>query len=149
MIARLCTVVVAAAALAGCGGSGAPDEERDAILRVLDQARDHVVAGREREACALLTPHGRERSLGYGRAYEDTQSCERALRWVVGTAEDERLFGPTDLDVLADTRFEVEEVDGDRARVTARSGADEATIELRRTPAGWRIHDSPVVPVGD
>lgn len=137
-------------AAAGCGESDS-DGEREAILAVLDRARDAVLDGRPQEACALMTTHGYLRARNYGPAYEDTPTCERALRYVI---ESERgttspATYPADTMALREARFEVLEVDGDRASVSARSRGSEATIVLRREDAGWRIHDSDVVPVGD
>ncbi|HEX8744172.1 MAG TPA: hypothetical protein VF712_13665 [Thermoleophilaceae bacterium] len=146
-IARLSVAALAVVAAAGCGGSDPPDA-RDEIVRVLDTARDHVLGGRAREACELLTPHGRERSLGYGRAYEDTKTCEAALGYLIATERDPRVES-RDFELLERAEFEVERIEGSDALVTARAGSDEAVIGLRKTPAGWRIHDSDAVPVGD
>ena len=140
-------------AAAGCGGESDPvDTDRARILAVLDRARDAMVEGRPEEACGLLTTHGYVRARNYGPAYEDTPTCERALRYVI---ESERqTTHPATYSVkteaLRQASFEVVEVDGDRAVVRATSRGSDATIALRRErPEGWRIHDSDVVSVGD
>jgi hypothetical protein len=142
-------VLASLLAAAGCGGESGPDDtDREAILAVLDRARDAMVEGRLEEACGLLTTHGYVRARNYGPAYEDTPTCERALRYVV---ESERQTTyPVRTEALRQASFEVLEVKGDQAVVRAVSRGADATIALRREPdAGWRIHDSDVVPVGD
>ena len=120
------------------------------MLRVADAARDAMVAGDPAAACALLTPHGRERSKGYGRAYEDTPSCEAALAYVVEISRDPSA-GVRELEDLARAEFEVTDIDGSTARVDADAGqgGEPIEIELRKTADGWRVHDSDVVPEGD
>jgi hypothetical protein len=144
---RLPVTLALLLAAAGCGGSGSAEERRD-IRAVADAARDAFVAGRAKEACALLTPHGRERAREFGPAYENTASCEDAVEHVLEIERDPRVDSE-EREKLAEAQFDVVEVDGSKARVTVAAYSESVTVEVRKTPDGWRIHDSEVVPEGD
>jgi hypothetical protein len=147
-------------ALASCGG-GSPPPDRAAILSTVHRARDALVAGRVNDACALLTPHGRRRTLGFnvdfdhdGAIQPDSprlpQTCERLATRML--AEDHKLTHGRDpgqgwVDALKQVRFALVSSDGSRATVTDAGGSG-ATLKLVETPAGWRIDDSNAIPSG-
>ena len=125
---------------AGCGGEDQPGVDLAEVVDVVERARDHYVAGRDAQACALMTAHGRERATRNGTTYVDDparpRTCEAALR--ASRSSD-------DLDYARRATFELDGFEGRTARVRAHAGYDEATIELRRTDAGWRLHDATFV----
>ena len=141
-----CSALLAAIALAGCGDAGSAGERRE-ILRVVEAGRDALVAGRAREACALLTDAGRRRSLAYA-SYDSTRDCESTVRQIVREARDP-MVDEDWIDRAPRARFEVTEVELSRAKVRVTEGPDTITIELRRTADGWRIDNSDDVPHGD
>src|SRR5947208_3506727 len=89
MSRRATAAAATALVAAGCGGGSKPDVE--GVRRVAEQARADLVAGREGRFCALLTPHGRARSLGFRVDFDDyghvppssprlPQTCEQVAR---------------------------------------------------------------------
>jgi hypothetical protein len=145
------------------GGSDerAADDEA-AVLDVMDAARSAVLAGDPETACGLLTPHARDRVLGFQVDFLPTgspvpskrprvpQTCEQMLR---AQLHDERGadVAPSWLRDLKGRRFEVTAQAGDEARVLLKvPAAYGPTVRFRliRTDHGWRIDDSDAVPSG-
>ena len=140
------TLVVVALVAAGCGKPGSEQERRE-ILETVESGRDALVAGRAKEACALLTEDGRRRSLEY-IPYDQGRDCESTVRRLVKEARHPAVLEDW-IDVAPRAKFEVTEIDDDRAKVRVDADDDTIHIELRRTPDGWRIDNSDDVPQGD
>jgi hypothetical protein len=149
-----CQIVLALTALclAACGGHG----EDDAIMEVLHDARSAVLAGDGPGACRLLTANGRRRALDFGvepAASGDSRpgSCEELVRSRRALARrDPDSSWPDD---LREADFEVLSVSDGGAQVEMRvqdllGTAIRWRVQLRNTPAGWRIDDSNAIPVG-
>jgi hypothetical protein len=148
------TLALLAAATAGCGDDS---RERDAVLRVVDRARDALAAGRAHDFCALLTPHGRARSLEFRVDFDHDgglppssprvpQTCEQIVDRERRLDRGEHGF----FDAARTATFRVRELGDSRATVRghARGGSYETTLRLRKTAAGWRIDDSSGIPTG-
>lgn len=151
---RAASVALAACALAlaGCGGMGGPGGEQGKILDVMDKGRDALLANRAADVCALLTDHGRARSLGFAVDFAGGPAAGRCEQVV---DIESRSDDPADQlsswrHALKSLDFTVEEVRGDRATVTLGGGIYEPKLHftLVRTPDGWRIDDSSDVPGG-
>ena len=131
------------------------------MLAVADRARDDLVAGRAAGFCALLTPHGRSRALGYRVDFDEGGSlpptsprvphtCEQIVRRERAAVIDPRVEFSW-LDALRGARLRVLAVEGDSARVgvVPRGGPRVAArVALVRTEAGWRLDDSDAIPSG-
>jgi hypothetical protein len=151
---RALWAIAAVAVVAGCAGGDAGNDERGAVLAVMEDARAAVVDGDGETACGLLTEHGRRRVLEYQVDFAPVgtpvptdrrgvpQTCEAILRA-------ERKADPWSIKDARAAHFDVRSIDGGRAsvRLTAPQGA---TVEfaLVRTAEGWRIDDSDAVPSG-
>ncbi len=131
----------------GCDGA---DERRD-IVETMKAGRDALVSGRAREACALLTPHGRERSLAFASIHDRARDCEHVVRLMLKDARlDARTGEEPWVDRARRADFEVTDVDGSDATVRVDVGEGETfDVKLRRIDAEWRIDDSDTVPHGD
>jgi hypothetical protein len=158
-------MVIGLAAWAGCDGGDAAEQgedDRGAVLRVMDAGRTALLAGDGRAACRVLSAQGRTRALGFQVDFAPTgtpvpterrgvpQTCEEIVR-----AEWKREHLP-DIDQswtpdLRAARFDVVAIDADDARVRLEvPGAYGPTVEfsLSKTAQGWRIDDSDAVPSG-
>jgi hypothetical protein len=126
---RLVGIAVLALVAVGCG------DERDAVLEVMERARDALVARDAETACGLVTARGRELAL----EFELGGSCEESVRaaqpFVIRDAERARFGEP--------------EIDGDRATVDLESDGMKITFRIVETEDGWRIDDSDAVPQGE
>jgi hypothetical protein len=149
-----CHIALALAALwlGACGGH----EEDDAILGVLHDARRAVLAGDGPGACRLLTANGRRRALAFGAELaapgdSPPSSCEDLVRSRRALARrDPSSSWPDD---LRKADLEVLSVSDGRAQAELRvqdllGTAIRWRLQLRKTPAGWRIDDSNAMPVG-
>jgi predicted pyridoxine 5'-phosphate oxidase superfamily flavin-nucleotide-binding protein len=132
------------------------------ILRVLHSGQRALLAGDGRGVCALLTAHGRRRALGFQVDYapEGTpvptrrpgvpHTCEEIVRreWRDGH---QPASGSSWTRELRRARFSIVWVRGSGAKATLKLpepyGAS-IKLWLRKTPTGWRVDDSNVVPVG-
>ena len=154
VLRAMCTATLALL-VAGCGGDSKPDVE--GVRQLAEQARADLVAGREARFCALLTPHGRARSLGfkvdfdeYGRIPSSSprlpQTCEQVAR-----RERSYRTDPSWVPELRDAKLSIVDVRSKTARIEiflhGRRYPD-AVVRAVRTPAGWRLDDSNVIPVG-
>lgn len=113
------------------------------------------------DACALLTPHGRRRVLGFNVDYDEEggippdsprlpQTCEQLARRELATDRFDRGGrdpGPGWVAGMRRVRFVVTKASGTHATVTATGGSG-ARLELVKTSAGWRIDDSNAIPSG-
>jgi hypothetical protein len=145
--------VVILAIVAGCGGE-AGEDDRDAVLAVMEDARAALVDGDAETACGLLTPHARERTLEYQVDFlPEGTPVPTERRGVPQTCEEifvaVRRLDPSSVEDAAGARFSVESIDGDRASVVLDAG-EGATVDfaLVKTGDGWRIDDSEAVPSG-
>jgi hypothetical protein len=145
--------VLVLAVVAGCGG-GAGEDDRDAVLAVMEDARAALVDGDAETACRLLTDHGRERTLEYQVDFlPEGTPVPTKRRGVPQTCEEifvaVRRLDPSSVEDAAAGRFSVESIDGDRAnvRLDASQGAT-VGFALVKTGDGWRIDDSEAVPSG-
>ena len=159
--------VIGLAAWGGCGSTANDaaepgDDERSAVLQVMEAGRTALLAGDGQAACRLLTTDGRTRALGFQVDFAPTgtpvpttrrgvpQTCEQIVR-----AESKREHlpdvGPSWTPDLKAAKFHVVSINHDTARVRLEvPGAYGPTIEfsLRKMAHGWRIDDSDAVPAG-
>jgi hypothetical protein len=145
---------LAALCLAGCS----EHDQDPAIQRVLNDAREAVLAGDGARACRLLTAHGRERALTFGEGLTGRvgkgppRSCPEVVRALLTQAErDPESRWPDD---LRDADVEVLSANGERGQAEVRvqdpvGTASRWRVQLRKTRAGWRIDDSNAVPSDD
>jgi hypothetical protein len=154
-------LVIGVTGMAGCdaapgGDDGRASDDRAVVLRVMESARSAVLAGDAETACGLLTPHARERLLGFQVDFLPTgapvpsdrpgvpQTCEEMM----GALRQEDPWSVRDLRAA---EFEVRAYAGDQARVRLKVPEDYGpTVKfwLIRTRQGWRIDDSDAVPSG-
>jgi hypothetical protein len=152
---RWATVPVLAA-LAACGGAPR-DDDRASVLRVVAQGRTALLHDDAAAACRLLTPHARRRVLGFQGDFRPEGSSRR--RGVPRTCEQiahaefesdhQANVDPSWTPDVRRARFEVVSLRSDRARIRVHTPAPPVDLELVKTPDGWRIDDSDVVPSGD
>jgi hypothetical protein len=160
-------MLIALAVWGGCGSAANDaaergDDERGAVLRVMEAGRAALLAGDAQTACGLLTAHGRTRALGFQVDFAPSgtpvptkrrgvpQTCEQILR------AESKLEHLADVDQswtpdLKAAKFHVVSINNESARVRLRvPGAYGPTVEfsLRKTARGWRIDDSDAVPSG-
>jgi hypothetical protein len=150
-------------ALWGCGGGGDSDgggstADRQAILQVMDQGRSALLKGDAAAACALLTPHGRERTLQYQvdflkegtRVPSTNPQAPQSCGAMVPAVLDE--LGAPLISTIKSVDFQVVSIDEANHRATvdaSRDGYTEATFRLQElSDDGWRIDDSNDVPSG-
>jgi hypothetical protein len=161
------SMVIGLAAWGGCASTENDatkrgDDERDAVLRVMETGRTALLDGDGQTACRLLTAHGRARTLGFQVDFAPAgtpvptkrrgvpQTCEQILR-----AESKREHLPNvDQSWTPDlkaARFKVVSINDDTAHVRLQvPDAFGPTVEfsLRKTTQGWRSDDSDAVPSG-
>jgi hypothetical protein len=153
-IPRVLPVVALAAIAVAAAPNGAGDDQRDAILKVMERGRDALLAGKGRKACSLLTRHGRRQALRFGVAdfrENPPRTCRGVLRREYREEHDPEL-DPTWSEELLRSRFTVTRVKDGRATVRLKileAYGPTVTFQLRKTAHGWRIHDSDAVPYGD
>jgi hypothetical protein len=160
-------ILIGLAAWGGCGSAANDaaqrgEDERRAVLRVMEAGRRALLAGDGQTACRLLTTHGHTRVFGFQVDFAPTgttvptkrrgvpQTCEQILR-----AEWRREHLP-DVDQswtpdLKAAKFKVVSINGGNAHVRLEvPGAYGPTVEfsLSKTAHGWRIDDSDAVPSG-
>jgi hypothetical protein len=170
-------LIIAVAGVGACGqdsressGGEAPPggsderaaDDRAAVLDVMDAARSAVLAGDAETACGLLTPHARDRVLGFQVDFLPTgspipskrpgvpQTCEQMMR---AQLQDDRGpdVAPSWSRDLEAAEFEVTAQAGDEARVRLKvpeAYGPSVKFRLIRTVHGWRIDDSDAVPSG-
>jgi hypothetical protein len=160
-------MVIGLAAWGGCGSTadGAAErgeDERAAVMRVMEDGRTALLAGDVQSACRLLTTRGLTRALGFQADFAPTgtpvstkrrgvpQTCEQMVRaeWKREHLPD---VNPSWTPDLKAATFNVVSVNNDTAQVRLGvPGAYGPTIEfsLRKTPRGWRIDDADAVPTG-
>jgi hypothetical protein len=160
-------MVIGLAAWGGCGSTANDaaergEDQRGAVLRVMEAGRTALLAGDGQTACRLLTTHGRTRALGFQVDFAPTgtpvptkrrgvpRTCEQIVR-----AESKREHlpdvNPSWTPDLKAAKFAVVSINKDTAQVRLEvPGAYGPTIEfsLSKTAHGWRIDDSDAVPTG-
>jgi hypothetical protein len=160
-------MVIGLAASGGCesranDAAERGEDERGAVLRVVEAGRTALLAGDGQTACGLLTTHGRTRALGFQVDFAPTgtpvptkrrgvpQTCEQILRAESKRehlAEANQSWTPD----LKQAKFTVVAINHDTAHVRLEvPGAYGPTVEfsLRKTAHGWRVDDSDAVPSG-
>jgi hypothetical protein len=147
------TALAVSIALGGCGNG---DEERR-VVDVLEQARDHLLAGDGRAACARMTARAQRKVLQLpGEGYTDTARNPRPPRGCVQVIERvsadsrEHQAATSGLAIVeeADWRraapeaeFEVTDVADDRATVEIEGTDPPVRIHLRKVGGAWLIDD--------
>ena len=148
---------LAMAPLGACGGAG---DDRAAVLRVVAQGRAALLHDDAAAACRLLTPHGRRRVLGFqtdflpegapvpSRRRGVPRTCEQ-LAHAEFESDHQADVDPSWTPDLRRARFQVVSLRSGRAHVRVRTPGPAVELRLVKTPDGWRIDDSDVVPSGD
>jgi hypothetical protein len=159
---RSAALAVAVIALGACGSEAhdAPEgDERGAVLRVMENARNALLDGDGEGACGLLTEHARRRVLEFQvdflpagtpvptRRRGVPQTCADMARAQWRLEQRDRSWSRD----LTAAEFEVSELAGEDARVRLKVPGEfgpEVGFSVVKTADGWRIDDSDGVPSG-
>jgi hypothetical protein len=152
--------------IVGCAATrssstGTPNNDRAAILTMINDARRALLAGDATRVCSHLTRHGQRRVMGFRVDYDNEgaiprndprlpQTCEAMVHRLCtdATAPDSGFSWPHQ---LAAARFTVGNLDGDHATVRLTVPGPYGPVEtfqVVRTSASWMVDDSNIVPVG-
>ena len=129
----LVTVVVAALAVAGCGG--ASDEEQ-----VRTTVEDYIIAfvdGDGDKACDLLTKETRDAFVQQVSSLVKTRDCGEAIKKLGDLA------GPTVDRALKGAKVTEVKVNGENATATLESRGTKTPTQLKKEDGDWKISDVP------